>query len=422
MYPKDDAGRELNAEFSVEADSDHLAVILESAGGVTAGRQAPRNADYREALELLLRRLAQLDAVLLGAFVDSRNVQHLDESERALLSEPVALAAQRDFEELRRLLTSRQGRIGQREGAPKAGNNSKRLRLRLNVPEYGPDDAKALESDLAGAGAGRFDVVMRPVPARPASWVGGNRVDAYEVLRELIGAEVRTVVTDKPNLVMGVRGHHVEVATENSPEGKLIPVAEVQAGIDRLMAQGSVLVSPPELGYRSWFIGAVLATLPGAVVRQSRPVVIALSEDDTTEQSTGLDGKVLATYRKEQGKLRRSLLDGRAAAACALCGEVFPEGFLVAAHIKKRSLCTDKERLNLSNVAMLACRFGCDHLYEYGYVTVSENGRVQVARTGEPVIDSRLTALADRACGAHHAGSEPYFAWHRANVFREAVG
>lgn len=422
MYAKDDAGTELNAEFSVEAEGDHLAVILESAGGTTTRRAGPRNADYREALALLLRRLAQLDAVLLGAFVDSRNVQHLEEDERALLSDPIRLAAQRDFEELRHRLTGPQGRIGQREGAPKAGNNSKRLRLRVDVPEYGPGDAKTLEVDLAGPDAGRFDVVMRPTGSHPELWAGSDRIDAYEVLRELIGAEVRTVVTDKPNLVKGVRGHHVEVATENSPEGKLVPVAEVQNGIDRLLAEGSIVVSPSQLGYRSSFIGAVLATLPRAVVRQKRPTVIALSETEPTERFPALDGQAQVKYRKEQGELRRVLVSGGTTARCALCGDLFPVGFLVAAHIKKRALCSDAERRDLRNVAMLACQFGCDHLYEHGYVTVGESGKVQVAMVGDHAVDSRLAALADRACGAHHAGSEPYFAWHRANVFRGAVG
>jgi hypothetical protein len=51
---------------------------------------------------------------------------------------------------------------------------------------------------------------------------------------------------------------------------------------------------------------------------------------------------------------------------------VFPVDLLVAAHIKRRSLCSETERRDLHNVAMLACKFGCDALFEEGYWLVSE--------------------------------------------------
>lgn len=35
-------------------------------------------------------------------------------------------------------------------------------------------------------------------------------------------------------------------------------------------------------------------------------------------------------------------------------------GFLIAAYIKKRPICSDNERRDLSHVAMLACTLGCD--------------------------------------------------------------
>ena len=36
-------------------------------------------------------------------------------------------------------------------------------------------------------------------------------------------------------------------------------------------------------------------------------------------------------------------------------------GFLVAAHVKKRFLCSDDERRDLRHVAVLACTFGCHY-------------------------------------------------------------
>ena len=62
------------------------------------------------------------------------------------------------------------------------------------------------------------------------------------------------------------------------------------------------------------------------------------------------------------------LAGDRELADCALCGHQYPLRFLVAAHIKKRSICTDAERRDLRNVAMLVCTFGCDALYEAGWI------------------------------------------------------
>ena len=51
----------------------------------------------------------------------------------------------------------------------------------------------------------------------------------------------------------------------------------------------------------------------------------------------------------------------------------------MAAHVKKRAVCSDTERRDLHHVAMLACSFGCDALYESGWITVDENGYVQTS-------------------------------------------
>ncbi|MDG4772704.1 DUF3883 domain-containing protein [Solwaraspora sp. WMMD792] len=144
----DDDGRVLNAEFVVELDGPAFALLLESAGG-RGGLAPSRNSDYTTALELLLARLRSRGAVLVDALVDSKRTAHLPETERRLLDGPVSLAAVDDLAALRLQLTSRQGRIGQPPGAPKAGNNRKRLRLRLHVPGYSPGEVHRLSADLA---------------------------------------------------------------------------------------------------------------------------------------------------------------------------------------------------------------------------------------------------------------------------------
>ena len=117
--------------------------------------------------------------------------------------------------------------------------------------------------------------------------------------------------------------------------------------------------------------------------------------------------------RAEQAELRRRLLakDGR----CALCARTLPDELLVAAHIKKRSECTDDEKRDLDNVAMLACKLGCDAFFEYGYFLVGENGSVVINKKSDPAsrYESLLADVVGRQCLAHTPESEPYFSWHR---------
>ena len=86
---------------------------------------------------------------------------------------------------------------------------------------------------------------------------------------------------------------------------------------------------------------------------------------------------------------------------------------LVAAHIKKRSYCTDEEKRDLSNIGMLNCKFGCDELYERGFISVSDDWTVIVKTSikdlaAHEYIDERLqNSIVPRP------SSSKYFAWHR---------
>jgi hypothetical protein len=271
------------------------------------------------------------------------------------------------------------------------------------VPGYAADDADRLAADLA----------------KPAN--RGKAPDASALLRSLIGDPIETV-TGSVNTIVEVNQKQVRVTTDRSPQGQWVDVRDVEAGLEKLHAQGSVLVSVDELGHRSSFVGAVLATIPGTVV-SLRPAVVTLHDPKfplRIRQFAVLDGRAQVTTRKEQRELRRLLLGGRTAAPCDLCGHDYPGDFLVAAHIKKRSLCTDDERNDLTNVAMLACKFGCDSLFESGHITVDDTGRVcswfEDGLLGR--LRDHLNQLHGRPCGAHRTSSQPYFAWHRTNVYR----
>jgi hypothetical protein len=120
--------------------------------------------------------------------------------------------------------------------------------------------------------------------------------------------------------------------------------------------------------------------------------------------------------RGEQQHLRQRLLGGQETARCALCDDEFPSSFLVAAHLKRRSNCTDQERRDTANIAMLACLFGCDKLFEDGYLCV-EDGTIRVRGTSPKPISTKLESLRGRASAAFTEESRAYFEWHRTNVF-----
>jgi 5-methylcytosine-specific restriction enzyme A len=149
MRVTDDDGRVLDAEYSVETDGSHFALILASAGGGT-GSRPPRNPDYGTVLTTLLSRLRDLEAVLVDAVVDSAETRRygIPESERRLIDIPVQLAGEADMEALRLRLTAGQARINQAPGA-RGGNTRKRVCLRLDVPGYGPRDSGRLAARLA---------------------------------------------------------------------------------------------------------------------------------------------------------------------------------------------------------------------------------------------------------------------------------
>jgi hypothetical protein len=100
-------------------------------------------------------------------------------------------------------------------------------------------------------------------------------MNASEYLRSLVGTTIPTLM-GRSNTVLRVETDRVIVGTERSPTGQPVPIADVQAAIDLLERDGEVVIDVETVGYRSAFIGAVLATLPGAVVLSTSPPRVAL--------------------------------------------------------------------------------------------------------------------------------------------------
>src|SRR5690349_1485002 len=102
MHLTDDEGKTLDAEWSIEAEADCLAIVVERSSGASQARSA-RNPDYIRLLTILLRRLKALDATLIDALVDSRATRKIPEDARRLLTNlPVSLARVSDVAAFRR--------------------------------------------------------------------------------------------------------------------------------------------------------------------------------------------------------------------------------------------------------------------------------------------------------------------------------
>lgn len=86
----------------------------------------------------------------------------------------------------------------------------------------------------------------------------------------------------------------------------------------------------------------------------------ALKSFDTSKP---LDSYSIKSSRTEQSFLRKHLFKNKKTCKCGICGNVMPVKFLVAAHIKKRSFCSDEEKLDFDSIVLPMCKFGCDELY-----------------------------------------------------------
>jgi hypothetical protein len=150
------------------------------------------------------------------------------------------------------------------------------------------------------------------------------------------------------------------------------------------------------------------------------------TEDDFAAAVAALDALDKTgrrALRVEQSYLREALFKAPTA-RCDLCGRVFGIEFLVAAHIKKRADCDDREKRDVAHVGMSACRFGCDELYERGYITVGDDGQFILSRAIESSEHARAYAvqhLKGRFFGRPMTGRTHYFTWHRENKFLDTV-
>jgi len=114
--------------------------------------------------------------------------------------------------------------------------------------------------------------------------------------------------------------------------------------------------------------------------------------------------------RAEQHIFSEYLFSGKESVKCSICHKDYPSDLLVAGHIKKRSDCSPSEKRDL-NVVMPVCKFGCDDLYEKGYILINKKGLVvsnpNISLTGS--VGEYMKGLIGKKCKFFSKKSKKYF-------------
>ncbi|EKN69277.1 hypothetical protein BABA_10456 [Neobacillus bataviensis LMG 21833] len=133
--------------------------------------------------------------------------------------------------------------------------------------------------------------------------------------------------------------------------------------------------------------------------------------DSFKVEDLDIEGK--SKNRAEQSFLRKTLFGNKTIEACGICGKEYPISFLVASHIKKRSFCTNEEKLDYNNIVMPMCKFGCDDLFEKGYISVANRKVLVNKKVATEPLNSYLNSIKGKDCESWNNSTEIFFEWHR---------
>jgi putative restriction endonuclease len=193
--------------------------------------------------------------------------------------------------------------------------------------------------------------------------------------------------------------------TEDGNGLQSVYLAAIPEPMARVLMQAS-----PEIDNASKPIAVEIENEP---VRRVEDQVEAAIRNDTTIDSTEKHQLTLA--RRGQGKFRRNL--EQIEHYCRLTSVSDPR-FLRASHIKPWRLCdTNQERLDGYNGLLLTPTF--DHLFDKGYISFSDEGRIVVSdrfpETVRASVGLPTTQVANAA--AFTDAQKEYLAFHRSKVF-----
>lgn len=174
-------------------------------------------------------------------------------------------------------------------------------------------------------------------------------------------------------------------------------------------------------GYKARMSNPAINSPPSGIISRNICINTKTSPDPekflkSLIEDVDMDGDSKAKTRIEQAFLRANLLNGEDEGKCVICQNHFPADLLIAAHIKKRSVCNKVEKGDYKNVVALMCKFGCDDLFEKGYIFV-EHSKVQVngKKTKTHAVNDALSKIINLVV-SNWSGSKNYYEWHKSNV------
>jgi hypothetical protein len=155
---------------------------------------------------------------------------------------------------------------------------------------------------------------------------------------------------------------------------------------------------------------------------QSEAIIPLVDEEEYKDIVTNFDLDALdiegkTKSRVEQGFLRKVLFGKKTTGICGICGKEYPISFLVAAHIKKRSFCSKEEKLDFKNIVMPMCKFGCDDLFEKGYITIIDGNVTVNSKIITEAISNYLKDIKGKYCNYWNNETSKYFEWHHNHHF-----
>ncbi len=407
IYKLRDGNHLIAAEFSITtAATSTVSVTFESANG------QGKNSEYNLGLTELLRRISEVAQYLDDCIVVSNTVVNtlgLSEDARRVRPHPpfiypVNLWQVEDFELLRIALTAPQKDIG--SSSKSGGNSQKRILLRFSTTEPFYDNAslaKALNAEQSYAKEKKRKDIASGVTADDINFALGewkeikeeafhNKYGTYPANRYVI-ADPEGNEYDAKAILFAARIHAGLGGKNSDFEGNhetvRKPLQDLGFVVDDITDDSEVEASDSKVNLER-----------------------AIEQAKAFAGST--DAKVQRTVRREQKLLRRALGLHKGTASCFFCGREYPTQLLVAAHIKRRSDCEHAERVDIPAVAVPACTLGCDSLFEFGYITVSEDARIIAANsTDENGVKQYVEPILGRHLPGVNGNNAKYFAWHR---------
>ena len=128
----DDSGTPIQSACEIAAEPAGWAVTIHSRGG-TAGSQGERNPGYKYGLELLVRRLARIDATIRAAFVDSDRTSLQPVEERQVLEDLPIIPSEATALTLTTKIMSAAAKVRIDQSAKAGHNNTRRVRIRFTT-------------------------------------------------------------------------------------------------------------------------------------------------------------------------------------------------------------------------------------------------------------------------------------------------